>query len=499
MVMMSSDFVIWEGPDIPCINLCKGDKITTVIYKLADLLCKISSGIDLSSIDFSCLVKGEVLPPNTLEKLIQLIIWKLCDLENCCADGSSEISETLVIELPECLQYAEDDELVSQLPIDQYAELLANKLCDIISDINTINVTLDQIVLNISDLQDQIDDLDLTIPNIISKCASNTSPGISTPIDEAVEAIEGVLCDLIDVLGTNEQLAAVKDLQCLDLSNAEQLSNPPNLMKDLAGWTDPPINLAQSLANLWLTVCDMRAKLIDCCVEDEEPCFPYPVDGVTIDDVTLTSGFINWGTPLIPGGELPIEYLVIITEWDGLSKVGLPIVDTVVAYPGTSYECTNADPSKNYIVEVIAVYPCGESVTISSFGQLKLQSLAIEFESDEPYSTGLEDCDGVPSPIAYKKLTLNLVDAISGLPAVNYTASPILITVIYERTICGVITPITLVVPIIPGASFGSVIYQSEYNDYCGDACLATVISLTFCIDSIDNPDVSFLPPLTSC
>ena len=51
---MSSNCVIWEGPDIPCINLCKGDSITDVIYKLATELCKLLDIVDLSTYDLKC-------------------------------------------------------------------------------------------------------------------------------------------------------------------------------------------------------------------------------------------------------------------------------------------------------------------------------------------------------------------------------------------------------------------------------------------------------------
>jgi len=32
---ISSNCVIWQGPDIDCIDLCKGDTVSEVIYKLA--------------------------------------------------------------------------------------------------------------------------------------------------------------------------------------------------------------------------------------------------------------------------------------------------------------------------------------------------------------------------------------------------------------------------------------------------------------------------------
>ena len=36
---ISSNCVIWQGPDISCINLCNGDTISDVTAKLAELVC----------------------------------------------------------------------------------------------------------------------------------------------------------------------------------------------------------------------------------------------------------------------------------------------------------------------------------------------------------------------------------------------------------------------------------------------------------------------------
>ena len=38
---ISSNCVIWQGPDIECINLCKWDSVSDVVYKLAQELCTV--------------------------------------------------------------------------------------------------------------------------------------------------------------------------------------------------------------------------------------------------------------------------------------------------------------------------------------------------------------------------------------------------------------------------------------------------------------------------
>jgi len=51
---ISSNCVVWQGPNIPCINLCTGDSVSDVIAKMATELCDITSQTDISLLDLSC-------------------------------------------------------------------------------------------------------------------------------------------------------------------------------------------------------------------------------------------------------------------------------------------------------------------------------------------------------------------------------------------------------------------------------------------------------------
>ena len=51
---ISSNCVIWQGPDIPCIKLCTGDTVSDVIHKLAIELCNIMDLLDVNGYDLSC-------------------------------------------------------------------------------------------------------------------------------------------------------------------------------------------------------------------------------------------------------------------------------------------------------------------------------------------------------------------------------------------------------------------------------------------------------------
>ena len=73
---VSSNCVIWNGPNIECIGLCKGDTVTQVISKLAEELCNLIDTFKLSNYDISCLELP--CPPKTFEELINELIKVIC-------------------------------------------------------------------------------------------------------------------------------------------------------------------------------------------------------------------------------------------------------------------------------------------------------------------------------------------------------------------------------------------------------------------------------------
>jgi hypothetical protein len=76
---ISSNCIVWQGPDIPCIKLCNGDTISDVVAALATELCNLLDSLDPGSYDLTCLTTGRV-PANTQE-LIQLLINKICSIQ----------------------------------------------------------------------------------------------------------------------------------------------------------------------------------------------------------------------------------------------------------------------------------------------------------------------------------------------------------------------------------------------------------------------------------
>ena len=78
---ISSNCVIWQGPDLDCIDVCNGDTISIIIAKIAEFICHLDVGggdFDLSLIDWSCYGLAE--DPETLSDLINIMIQFDCDL-----------------------------------------------------------------------------------------------------------------------------------------------------------------------------------------------------------------------------------------------------------------------------------------------------------------------------------------------------------------------------------------------------------------------------------
>lgn len=256
----SSNQVLWPGPDIQCINLCKGDTISKAIAEIASKLCSISNaGVDISSLDLKCLIGVEDPAPETIQEVIQKIIDKICESVPVIPG-----TEEPVLDLPECVQYQDGEgSTVTQLPLSDFALHLANEICAIMQEFVEINNALNNHEQRITALENRVDP-ETGIPNITSACISSDTPGSTVPVTDAVQNLEAYLCDLKNTLGENTELAAGAAAQCANLDSTPSLSNPGVTMSSIPGWTVNPSTVADSLHNLWLTVCDIRQKLENC-------------------------------------------------------------------------------------------------------------------------------------------------------------------------------------------------------------------------------------------
>lgn len=264
---VSSNCIIWEGENIECIDLCRGDSISDVTYKLALELCSIKNTLNLSDLDLSCIVSAceECPDPSKdLENVLQLIIIKICLLEGLIPDPTPTPDE-LIVNIAPCFQYINDDsDLVTQLPLSEYVKKIGIMVCN-------YKAITDGHTTTLSDHEDRIEALEnaappsVNIPKVIPTCTFNDN--VARNVDVVVTALEHQFCDYKGVLGSAVNLSQSVSKQCQGLKDVPALAGTGN-MSGMSGWVNSPTTVADTLNNMWLTICDIRAALqniSDCC------------------------------------------------------------------------------------------------------------------------------------------------------------------------------------------------------------------------------------------
>lgn len=507
---VSSSCVIWNGPDIPCINLCKGDAIDEVVYQLALKLCQVTEGVlDITTLDFKCLVAENATEPTRLIAILQLIIDKHCELAAAVEQGGGGGGTTpntpeIIANLPECLQFTNaDGDLVTSLPIDEYSELLANQICGILTTIAGLTSNYTNLVNRVESIEEFIANLNLngTIPTVVSKCITAVMPNVEVPVTEAVSAMEAFLCQLIDLLGDFSQLSALIDTECPDLDNTPTLSDPEVLMNELGGWTVDPANLSQNLTNLWLTLCDMRGAVSNLLEPPVLPCAPVSPSNVQITNLTLGGCTISWNPPATTGVQTPSAYLVTVVQWNGTSEVGLPIASETVTFGTNTLAVTGADPTKIYRVTVVAVYEnCGYSLPAEAIGACILTSYIAKLSISE---VSLADappvtCGGIEYAVDRRTATFKLINLATGAPVIN-TGAPITIVAAYTRTNDCISGDYNVSIVIPTGQSFGTYTYFAETTVSCAPDSCGSEYRTFNCIQSIDNPNIALDAGINFC
>jgi hypothetical protein len=259
---ISSNCVIWQGPDIPCIKLCTGDTVSDVIFKLGTELCTIMDQLNVSNYDLSCL-NLTACPPEDFQALIQLLITRICELNDIPAsETKSSGCPDCVVSVAPCL--IQNGQTTMQL-VD-YVQMIANRLCGIISEIDSINDQISTINSTLVDLQFQIDNLPTyTLPSFEVDCILAGS----NPLDVIVQTLmnDNTLgyCALLGATGTPADINAAVLSQCItDID--QPLAALPAVNTFSAYYSGSWVNavslgaapsVSNAINNIWIAVCDM--------------------------------------------------------------------------------------------------------------------------------------------------------------------------------------------------------------------------------------------------
>jgi hypothetical protein len=340
---VSSSCVVWHGPDITCINLCKGDTVTDVVYKLATELCELLADLNVDIYDLSCLNLGECTPKD-FKGLIQILIDKICE-DNGIPNPptSNEGCPDCVVATCEAFHYQNPTgDTVRSMQLKDYVLAIGNRVCSLIAQGNTNSNIQQQQDARITSLENAPAPV-FNLPQITPTCVL---PSVATDIDTVLIALEEQFCELRNYTGNTQAIVLALQAACLGINTSNQLSGSGQ-MQDINGWFINPANLAQSFSNVWKTICDIRNAVsfiqINCC---DTSCNAIDLNvKVTVNSTTEIK--------LDFSGSIPNNYIdsvigstIVITDDGG----GGPQTINTVAIKGLYF-----DTAQPYIIPLVGV------------------------------------------------------------------------------------------------------------------------------------------------
>jgi hypothetical protein len=494
---VSSNCVIWQGPDIPMINLCRGDSISDVTAKLASELTTLVEQLDITGFDVSCF--PPICPkPENIHDLIQFILDTLCA---CCVNGqggtgtgsgSFTCDDVKACEMPiaSCFQYVDSfGNNVTTMTLADYAQAIANKVCSFTSQISTINNTLTDHETRLDTLEACVlpcntEPVQPTVPS--SVCVFPTQTDI--PIVDFAEELELQFCNLKAKTGTPTEITTAIGLTCPNLDSSPSLSDPithPS-MSTISGWI-PNANvdtLAESLGNLWLTVCDLRDAYMSLKTTVEACCGASCSDNIFSLAGTMTGRF---NADITMSGSIgnafqycagPNTGVVKITDpWGVVTTIdsNADIINNVnnnIVYP-IDFSVSPAAPLANLVVYNVKVEAClttaDGSVTCNINESALFQNTYFvtsysKFGSTTPGQVEIV----ISNPRANTTYVIYLKDSATG----NILAT--------HNT--GLVTTVTTVNKTFTGLTLGTIVYcsvtatQNLYTINCADTPTFTIL-----------------------
>jgi len=302
----SSNCVIWAGPDISCINLCTGDTISDTVSKLATELCTIMTTLKVSSYDLSCFSLA-TCPPAKFEELIQLLIERICALENVSTTDSTissgDCPTGCIMKIESCLITGEE----TTMNLTDYVTLIARKVCSLVSDISLLQNQINSLDIRVDALENAAAPT-FTMPSFAVGCdlsltiTSGTSHTLTDILTALVNDSTYGYCALRTQLGLPSALALAISRKCiLQATTSLASSTGANMITEYVDFVDDASSdtIAEAVNNIWISLCDVRNYLAtyEIKVEDTNTIDLTVTKDATYGDmgVTLSAKLVDTG------------------------------------------------------------------------------------------------------------------------------------------------------------------------------------------------------------
>ena len=258
----SSNCVIWAGPDLACINVCKGDNITDVTAKLATEICGILDTLNINSYDLDCFNLTNC-PPQTFQDLINFLIAKICELENLpstpVVPGTGDCPTNCIVEVAAC--FIENG--VTTMSLTDYAIAIGEKLCALVDTVNLQQIAINDLDIRVTTLENTPPPA-YTTPTMTMGCTIPSTPPLNAGSVQAINVvlrsfINDIWCSYVSTTGDAGCLAAAVANQTVAGTDPSKANPSATMAIQYAGlWVEPATTVCDSINNIWASIEDLR-------------------------------------------------------------------------------------------------------------------------------------------------------------------------------------------------------------------------------------------------
>jgi hypothetical protein len=264
----SSNCVIWQGPSLDCIKLCKGDTISEVTAKLANELCTVMAQLNVNDYDLSCFELTTCAPVD-FQALIQFLINHICALENVTPTNNSNGTSTCpdcVVTMAPC--FVQNNQTTSQL-VD-YVNLIAQRICSLITEIEGLQTQINDLDIRVFTLESDAARGDsFTLPSVIVDYTLQDVPfiGLNGPATEIDVVLNALINDPIygygalrTATGLPAELVASVASQTIT-SSRDSLTYGTAMSVAYVDWIGAPLTIADTITDAWISILDIFTYL----------------------------------------------------------------------------------------------------------------------------------------------------------------------------------------------------------------------------------------------
>jgi hypothetical protein len=306
----SSNCVIWSGPDLACINLCKGDSITDVVEKIALELCTILDTLNISAYDITCFNLANC-SPQTFTDLINFLIVKVCELDNAIPDSggttpSGGCPTDCFVEVAPCFVVGS----ATVMNLTNYVTTIGTRICALIDSIAAQQIAINSLDVRVTDLESQAPPVNpvltmvmaQTLPSVPSLPIGSTQL-IQTVVDSFVNQIWFPFVAATGSAGLLSTAISNQTVAGTDMSKVNPLAQ---MSVQYAGlWTTPTGTIAGTINNIWACIKDLRNQT--------------PVTVTALDTATINMTVTGGPAYVVSADIIPLAPLVADTATVNLS------------------------------------------------------------------------------------------------------------------------------------------------------------------------------------